>query len=318
MSSPVVVPEEARDGGRPREWHRPLALGVFLLSAWVVGPVTLAAVPFLLMVVALPVRKRSALLVAVLVAFLLAGRTSDDGIHYLELGWALAAGGVFVGLTVLLPASRVTHRALGAVTGAGLLAAVGFALRPGSWSAVDWRVRDRLNEEVSQALALFRELQGGEPLPAALRESVYRSAEMQAELFPAVLALTTVAGLALAWWLYGRLALGELGALAPLREFRFADHLVWVVIAGLALLVLTDGSGWTRAGSNTLVFMGALYALRGAGVVLFLSGGPSLLGGLLVALGMLFMAPVLLTAAALIGLGDTWLDVRTRVRALLT
>ena len=64
--------------------------------------------------------------------------------------------------------------------------------------------------------------------------------------------------------------------------------------------------------------MGALYALRGAAVVLFLNGGLSLLGGVLVALAMVLMAPVVLAAALLIGLSDTWLDVRTKVRALLS
>ena len=66
-SSPVQSPEEVQGGRGLREWHRPLALSVFLLSAWVVGPVTLVAVPFLLMVVGLPVRKPVALLLALLV-----------------------------------------------------------------------------------------------------------------------------------------------------------------------------------------------------------------------------------------------------------
>jgi hypothetical protein len=317
-SSPVQSPEEVQGGKGLREWHRPLALSVFLLSAWVVGPVTLVAVPFLLMVVGLPVRKPVALLLALLVAVFLWGRAPEEGFWYMELGWALAAGGIFVAFTLLRPATQVMHRALTAVLGASGLAGLAFAVRPGSWSAVDWRVRDRLDQEVNQAVGLFRDLQGGEPLPAELLESVYRSAEIQAELFPAVLGLTTVAGLALAWWLYARLAAGERGSLAPLREFRFEDQLIWVVIAGLLMVAVTAGENWTRAGSNTLVFMGTLYALRGAAVVLFLNGGLSVVGGIFLAVGMLFMAPVLVAAAALIGLGDTWLDVRTKVRALLS
>jgi hypothetical protein len=63
-----------------------------------------------------------------------------------------------------------------------------------------------------------------------------------------------------------------------------------------------------------VVFMGALYALRGVAVVLFLAGGVSLLGGIFLALGLLLVAPVLMTGAFVIGLGDTWLDLRARRR----
>jgi len=55
--------------------------------------------------------------------------------------------------------------------------------------------------------------------------------------------------------------------------------------------------------------------LRGAAVVLFLNGGLSLLGGVVLAMAMLLVAPVILGAALLIGLGDTWLNVREKVRA---
>jgi hypothetical protein len=58
--------------------------------------------------------------------------------------------------------------------------------------------------------------------------------------------------------------------------------------------------------------MGALYALRGAAVFLFVSGGMSVFGYLMLAVLLVLVTPVVLGMAALIGIGDTWLDLRTR------
>ena len=69
-----------------------------------------------------------------------------------------------------------------------------------------------------------------------------------------------------------------------------------------------------RVGSNALVFMAALYMLRGAAVFVFVSGGMSLFGYVTVLVGLIVAAPVLMGMAVLIGVGDTWLDLRSRVR----
>jgi hypothetical protein len=58
--------------------------------------------------------------------------------------------------------------------------------------------------------------------------------------------------------------------------------------------------------------MGGLYAVRGAAVVAFLSGGLSFVNGLFLAVAMLFVSPLVIGGALIIGLGDTWLDVRTQ------
>ena len=71
-----------------------------------------------------------------------------------------------------------------------------------------------------------------------------------------------------------------------------------------------------RIGANLAVFMTALYALRGAGVVVFINGGLSLLGALMFILGVLFAAPVVVGFAALLGIADTWLDLRARAEAM--
>ncbi len=104
--------------------------------------------------------------------------------------------------------------------------------------------------------------------------------------------------------------------LGPLRDFRFNDHLVWLLLIGLALLVFGTAEGWTSGGGNAVVFMGGLYAMRGAAVLLFLSGGVTGLGLLFLLVGMLFLWPVLIPGALLLGVGDTWLDLRSKAEAV--
>ena len=144
----------------------------------------------------------------------------------------------------------------------------------------------------------------------------FELAAQQGRLFPALLGLSSLSGLAVAWWGYVRLSAGSGLGLAPLRDFRFNDHLVWLFLTGVGLLVVGAGEGWTSAGSNTVVFMGGLYALRGVAVLLFLAGGVTGLGLVFLAVGMLFLSPVLIMGALVVGVGDTWLDLRAKAMAI--
>jgi hypothetical protein len=103
--------------------------------------------------------------------------------------------------------------------------------------------------------------------------------------------------------------------LAPVRDFRFNDHLVWALVVGLVLLVTQSGVALARVGANLVVFMGALYALRGVAVLAFVSGGVSMFSYVAFAVLLVLVPPVILGTAALIGVGDTWLDLRARVAA---
>jgi hypothetical protein len=80
------------------------------------------------------------------------------------------------------------------------------------------------------------------------------------------------------------------------------------------LLATTLSDPLDRVGSNAVAFMGALYALRGAAVFVFVSGGFSWFGYVMTALGLFLLTPVVLGAAMVIGIGDTWLDLRRRAR----
>jgi hypothetical protein len=87
------------------------------------------------------------------------------------------------------------------------------------------------------------------------------------------------------------------------------------MIAGLAAMVLPLGVAAWRTGANVIAFMAGLYAVRGFAVVvaLWAGAGPMVwVAG--VVIGVL-LYPLTLPATVVIGLGDTWLDLRARVRA---
>jgi hypothetical protein len=234
-------------------------------------------------------------------------------------GWALLVGGLFVAAAVLWPRWSFLHRGLAALAAAVAVVGAGLALS-GSWSAVDSLVGDFFRSSVLLAADRMAELRPTSALATDMRGSMERVIELRAALFPALLGLQSLAALGLAWWAFVRMGGAAADAavqpLRPLREFRFHDQLIWVVIAGLLLVLLPLGSEAARAAQNVLVFMGALYALRGVAVFVFLAGRtPSILPVILGALAAVFLYPLVVTAAVLVGLGDTWLDVRGRAVA---
>jgi hypothetical protein len=144
-------------------------------------------------------------------------------------------------------------------------------------------------------------------------------------VFPALLALQSLAALALAWATYHRLSRARLGApLRPLKEFRFNDQLIWGLIVGLTIVLLPTLATVRGVGRNLLTFFGALYAVRGFGVLSWFMAPGSL--GVTLSVGFIMLAaPVLQFFAALVlmvlgmaavvlGLGDTWADWRNRTR----
>lgn len=302
---------------RPARWGTAacLVLAVVLLSALQSLPLVL--VPLALVLLAYPGEPRWRSLVAA-VAFGLFGLSlTVEPLGGVSRAWALLAGGAFLLCSTWRPAWGVFTRALVAIGAAGAVAA-GWLASTGVWSSLDEAVRGELAAMAERTLAAARE---GAPESAWLQElasAAGQVAELQADLFPALVALQTLAALALAAWLVTSLRGGETERfrVRPWREFRFNDQLVWLLIAGLGLVMLPLGDVAGRVGLNAIVFMAALYALRGVGVFLFLSvGATSLLMIVFGTLAAIFLYPLTLGAAILIGLGDTWLDVRGRAVA---
>lgn len=285
-----------------------MLFGLVLLTS-VVPAGMLVSIPLLVLIALAGVRSLSLFGVTVLAMVLTLSGTRDP-LWYMERGWAVMLGGFFACVSLLRPGWRLTTRALTAVATTTVVTGVAILLRRGAWANMEWGVGERLRGGVSTWLDLMALARDGAAVPPALVSAVYRTIELQTSVFPAMIAIESLAALGVAWWLYVRLVHRSDDGLASVRGFGFNDHLVWLMIG--ALVLVASGTEWARAGANLAVFMGALYAVRGTAVVVFVSGGLSLFGYTMFTMGILFAAPVVIGFMLLLGIADTWLDLRAR------
>ncbi|MDZ7779316.1 MAG: DUF2232 domain-containing protein [Gemmatimonadota bacterium] len=283
------------------------------MAASVVQPSVLIAVPFLLLA-AVRGLKGAGLFVGAVVAMILAISGPQDGFWFLERAWAVLLGGWFVAVSMAMPRWPLSTKLLTSVAGAFVVTAAMLAARSGAWETVDWAITNAVEGGIATTLQALELLRGGDAISPALATAIHQTARAQTSVFPALMGIASMAGLAVAWWVYTRLRGEGDQAIGPVRNFRFNDHLVWLMIVGLLLVVTRWGDALARVGSNAVVFMGALYALRGSAVFMFISGGLSLFGYVLLALALVLAAPVVVGVAMVVGIGDTWLDVRARLR----
>lgn len=259
-------------------------------------------------------------------------------------GWTLLLAGAF-GLACLVGGSRPFFvKALGAVAGAFGVALVISLLGPVTISTTSVAVAAefaRRNAEFVELVNTTITANGAQwqawtekmpslaTLPTEAAQHLATMSKGGQLLFPALLALESLAALALAWATYHRLSRKRLGSpLAPLREFRFNDQFVWGLIVGLVILLLPNLAGFRGIGRNLVLFFGALYAIRGLGVLAWFMAPGAFAIGLIVGFVMLW-APVLNVIAVLgfltlgitalgLGVGDTWADWRSRARSTLS
>lgn len=301
-----VSPAAGPEATEPRRWIRAVGMLVLALSTVVFAPSVLIGIPFVLLVLLMPGPGAAAWAVAALFVFLLASQEQTGSVWFLERGWALLVGGAFAAVTLRWPSARFTARGLAAVGTAAAISAAYLASHPAVWSSVDWLIREKIGGDLAVMIEGARTMT---ELTPAFQASLDDLLTAHLALYPSLIALSSFGALGVAWWLYVRVSLGRNDGLGALRGFAFPDFLVWLVVAGVGLLLL--GTAWAKAvGANTLVFMAVLYALRGLGVVVFFKGGVSAAGVLIGGLVMLIAAPVVLGAAVMIGLGDTWLGLR--------
>jgi hypothetical protein len=266
--------------------------------------------------------------------------TGPDAFDNLSRGWSLLLAGSF-GLVCLFSLRRpLFTRALIALGLTLSLALVMSLLGPVTMSQASKTVGEEFGRRNRESIGLvntwiqtnpkeWKQFSAAMPqldsMPARLAESLTATSNAGKVVFPALLALESLAALALAWATYHRFSRARLGApIRPLREFRFNDQLVWGLIVGLTIMLLPTLTALSGVGKNLLVFFGALYALRGLGVLSWFMKPGSL--GVTVGVGLvLLLAPfinifvalgfMLLGGMALaLGLGDTWADWRSRAR----
>lgn len=291
---------------------RVTGFGLVTVAFGVIQPLLLVGVPLALLLLAHgPRGLSSAFIVIIVLGLALTGER--DGLWWFERGWPLLLAGVFVWLVAWLPGWTFSSRALAAVAGTVVAVAAVFAIQPVAWLDLDALMTMRSGQAAGSMLAVL-----GTHADESTRELVRSMATWQARVFPALLAIGSVGALGLATTLRSWLAGGAGPVFGRLRSFRFNDHLLWVLLIGLTLMITPLGGVAGRFGANLVLFMGALYVARGVAVVLSLLEDIRINPIVMVLLIAAAIGPLLaLTLASALGLGiaDTWLDVRARVRA---
>jgi hypothetical protein len=114
-------------------------------------------------------------------------------------------------------------------------------------------------------------------------------------------------------WVTVRVWGWELPSWRPPRfgRWRLPFYLVWLLIAGLGLMILRHPVALT-VGLNLALFAAILLAVQGVAVQVWVTGRMfSLLGRIVFWTVMgLFMTPLVLASGVLLGLVDQWLDLR--------
>ena len=294
-------------------------LGV-LAAALLVSPISpflLVLIPLGVMLVALRPDDVPALLtgLALLALAYLSGGSARGTEWFAHRAWPMLLGSGFVLTSLLMRRSTLLVRSFGAICTAVAAVSMAGVLRPYVVVGIDaW-----MAEQIQLAAVVLLQWSHGAATNPEVADSVgsaiLRWAEIQQEIYPALLALASLPALALGWYVLGRLT-GRPEVPAPLREFRFSDDLVWLFVAGLALFVLTPTGPAERLGANAAVFMAVLYVVRGGAVIgwLLTAARATVWGWTLLAFAALLLYPVVLGTAFVFGIGDTWLDVRERFR----
>jgi hypothetical protein len=251
-------------------------------------------------------------------------------------GWSLLLAGSF-GMVCLFGTGRpFFSRALGASAMALTLVLLMSSRGPLTPARAQFAVQAEFARRNAETLANFRAALRQYPevvksmpqlatLPNEMEGQLRTLADTGTGLFPSLLLLESLIALALAWGTYHRISRTRLGApLGFLKDFRFNDQFVWGLIAGLTIVFVPALHSLESTGRNLLVFFGALYAIRGFGVLSWFLAPGALAAALLAGFAMLWwpmlnevavLGFLLLALAAFgLGLGDTWADWRSRAR----
>lgn len=242
-------------------------------------------------------------------------------------GWAILLAACFGLVSLWSTSTPFFVRALSSVA---LAVAIGFVVALSSPSGMA-RFERAANDELSRRTTWWttrldenaktpevREMYDRFPMMESMNEdaeaALREAPDYSGKIVPALLALESLAALALGWSLYHRLTPVRLGPeLGRLTDFRFNDQLIWGLAVGLTLCLLPAFGEGRIAGLNLLIFFGGLYLLRGLGVLSWIARGRY---AFMIVLTLIPQTCLLLGAIALaLGLGDTWLDLRRRPSA---
>lgn len=299
-----------------RSLWAPLLLLVYLLAApklFVLGPLTL------LLLLSRPRTVREWAWIGASVALALVTLRTGTALpdRTLRAAGALFTGGFVMASLVGIPS--LMRRALASIALAVAGTIAWFAVLRIRWSELQAAI-------TATQWAVYRRFFPGLPdtPPDGSAVTVGTTAEFAVELarnmaalvdlWPAINAVLALIGGWLAWTWYHRVASEPIGAVPrPLREFTFSDHVVWLVIAcGAATLAPLPPTVSLVVG-NLLLFLLVLYVGRGLAVIRT-ALLPAPLGlAFILSTAAILLLPLALIVAALVGLADTWLDLRRRM-----
>jgi hypothetical protein len=230
---------------------------------------------------------------------------------------AVLITGTFLALTLWRPSARFS-RAL-AATAIGALALMVWMWHLGlGWTEVQRALEQdlwRYNRDFIMRLGQV----APEMKQPGLLDEMSAMVRTIGSLYPALLALASLAGVSLAWAWHRRIAQRPLGpAPAGFAAFEFSDQLVWGWVAGLALCLAPVPDVWRSVGANLLLVWAVLYAVRGLAV--FFVGTRRVPAAVIATLTVvaMFLLPFVIGGLTLLGLADTWLDFRRRLAASAT
>lgn len=251
----------------------------------------------------------------------------DSPYNWLARGWTLLLAASFGLVSIVAATEHFFPRALSALA---VASALGFALvlvSPGGPTRIANAMASEFNRRNDQSIASLREVSGqpgwkevvdGSPALQKLTEEseaqLTAIPKWSSMLVPALLALESLAAMGLGWALFHRMSRVAIGPqLGRLRDFRFNDQLVWGVAVGASIFLLPAFAEGKNAGLNILLFFGILYTVRGMGILAWMSR-TRVMTFMLFALALIAW-PLVAALAFGLGLGDTWLDLRTRAQA---
>ncbi|HKV51152.1 MAG TPA: hypothetical protein VJO52_08135 [Gemmatimonadaceae bacterium] len=255
----------------------------------------------------------------------------DDSYYALARGWGVIVAAAFGVVCVVGRSQPFISRAL---LGIGLATVLSLGVIVTGRLEPDRAQRVFASQFAERNSAAVEELQQDATavaqsfpnLSAMARDVASRQGDVQttlsayaAPLYPASLALEALAALALAWALFHRLSRVRIGApLSPLKQFTFGDQLVWALVAGIAMILMPARDALTAIGTSVLIFFGTLYALRGYGIYAWFISRRVAVTSVAVAVAAFPLSLVTVPWAVGLGVSDTWIDWRRRIKHSLS
>ncbi len=286
-------------------WAHPSLVGLPCAALLVLGPALPRAKPGWSQPIA-------GMIGAVSLALLVVSGGNGSRLGAATSAYIVLATAAFVSLVLLRP-DTILRQAFRSTVAAGVATALLIQVMwgPDAWGSLGW-------EATREASLTMRTMVQIAPDAFSIYEPMVR---FISATWPGMLALQTLAGLALAWQLHRRIAASGPATSAPLmrfKDFYIGDGWVWGIVAWLAVLILPVSSVLHVAGTNVGLVASTLYVLRGAAIVATFAEafGISAVALLIVgaaaaalAVPLVFVLPGLCT----LGITDTWYQYRRRL-----